>query len=192
MNIALKPVEKLYLISKEDAQVYSKKNILYCLIYQLLKQKNLSNHSQSYRISFAGESLVTQYEEVFLQLLNKKHFIELDNFINTLTLDKTLVDYKILEPEIVEGRMFFFFKVPKSNLKKTAFYFELQAAFNKLMQTNPNILTLLCEDHKLHNTTLRIYNKISEEIQKAYMNQRTSKKKDDVNFEDLLNMDDLK
>lgn len=183
----LKPVEQLYFISKEDATIYTKKNILYSLIYQLIESRNIIPIDKNkFNISFLGESFTTEYEETFLQLINNKKYLELDNFINGLRFEKTLVTHKYLEESIKEGKMFFIISVPKLDLKKSVKYYEHQAYFKKLLIDTPNVLRIICPKIELERKIINVYNILVDEMQKAQKEQE--KKQKERSEEDIGNM----
>lgn len=182
----LKPIEKLYLISKEEESIFSKKNRLYCLIYQLIESKNILVNRRDFNVSMFGDKFITPYEEMFLNYIHLKKYSELDSFINNLSFDKTLLDNGYLKSELKESKSFFVFNTQKLELKKTAKYFEFQAKLHNNNINNSNILRFVCPNIHLELSIIKVYNLLTQSMQKTKEEQE--KKDKESNKTDFGNM----
>lgn len=181
----LKPIERLYLISKENKDVFSKRNRLYCLIYQLIESKNIIVNRKNFNVSFMGNRFLHEYEDMFLKLIDQKKYLDLDTFINNATFDKTLADNGYFEKDITEKKTFFIFNTAKVELKKTSKYFETQAQLHDELK-NINVLKIVCPKTELELDILKVYNFLIESMQKA--NEEQKKKNKESNDDDIGNL----
>ena len=170
----LRPVEKLYLLSKEKPEIYSKKRRAMSIISFLLKNKTLklSHSGHKFKVNSAGTYPINEYERLFIEHIQEKNFIELDKFINNLKFDKTLIEYGILMEKIKKSKFLFFFSKAQVELTKTQTYFEIQAELAR----NPNE-SLPSIDIRVTNFYKLLKGKIIESIRKAKEEKQNSNEK---------------
>lgn len=178
----LRPVEKLFLLSKERPEIYSKKNRALSIITFLLGNKtlNLSSSGNKFKFTLTGQYPINEYERVFIEHIQTKNFPQLDTFINNLKFDKTLVEYGILKEEIQKKKILFIFPSAQTSLTKTTRYYEILAELTK----NPSELTLFM-DQRAHNFYNVIKSKIIESMKQAKEEQQ---KNNDEATDELFNM----
>lgn len=167
-KIELKPVEQLYLVGKEKCGVYEKKNILFCLIYQLHENDNIrvSSKTSKFRINFSGKEPNSEYEDIFMKLIKDKKFIELDSFVTNLVLNQTLINHKILEVKIIPKKVLFF-NMSKTEIIKTSKYYEIQASIMKVLDVNWNVTNAICKNHKSRDKIIRFYDALVKRMEEA-------------------------
>ena len=188
----LRPVERLYLLSKEIKDVYNKKNTLYCLCYYFLKNKNIIPKGDKYQVKLEGKELNIEYEAEILNLIKSRHFIELDKFITDLTsFDNTLINHGIYENSIKEKK-FLFFNLAKKELIKTKKYYILQGYLKgKMVAFANNPLLAICFDEDARNKTLNLHTFIKTKIQSQYFEESKKKEKQDKNKKSNDKVEDI-
>ncbi len=154
----LRPIERLFLISKERKDIYEKKAKTFCLLYSLISEKHLKPiSSKGFKLNFNNTNFPNDYESYVLDLLKEEKYLELDNFINTkLVFDKTLVRIGLLREEITVKKRFWL-KLAQSDLVKQPSYFDLQGFYSKKLEEGTPILNLVCEDPNYFNQTKDMY-----------------------------------
>lgn len=104
----LRPIERLYLISKEKEDVFNKKNRLYTLLYFYVVNENISiGGDKNIKLNYDGKGFNSTYEELGLDLLKEKKWLDFNTFLDGLHFNKTLVDNGILKMEVKVKKRFF-------------------------------------------------------------------------------------
>lgn len=178
----LRPIELLYLMSQERKDLFDKKKRLYCLLYFFVENGNIKIKNNKFKIK-SGKLANTIYEKTFLNFLTMKDYLELNTFIENLTVfNKTLVEYGIYKKEI-KLKKFLFWKLANEEIVKTTLYYELQAELNKLQDEEPNVLNVVCPDLELKNNILKFYDLLKNQMQKAYLKDQEEKNKKKENMD---------
>lgn len=174
----LRPIERLYLISLENKEVYNKKNALKCLIYALINNNNIKYKKSYISISLNGKENNKEYEEIFLSLLKEKDYIKLNELIDDLKIfNQSLINQNIMKLNL-RVKKFLFLKLAKEELLKTPMYYEIQAYYSKLLDSN-NILDIVCDNKDYKYKVDRFYNIIKKKVKKAYEKEKLKKNNKD-------------
>lgn len=160
----LKPIEKLYFISKEKGEVYDKKNILFCVIYQLVENKNL-HFNKKLKISYSGNDLLRDYENEILNYIDRSQYLQLDKFLETIVFNKTLIDNNILKLDLKKKSFLLFFNKEEKEFVKTQKYYELYAEMLKeIEKLGNNTLFYVCPNKNIYSKCNNIYNYLKNKI----------------------------
>jgi len=173
----LKPVERLYLISQDRSDVYSKKNKLYCLIYHLIKNENIKGNE----INIFGLENNSHYEEILLRHIKNKEYVEVNKLIDDLFFKKTLVEKNYISLVTSEKKFLGFFKKKETEIKKELKYFSEMKEIIPLIDSNIHILKILCKDQGIKNKVISYYNMLTKKIQEAYDKLEKEKTNDNRN-----------
>lgn len=170
----LRPIEQLYLMSKENEGVYSLKNKLQCIINFLYENKSLklSNEGNKYKFK-PGEVALKDYEYKFIELIQNKKFVDLNKFIEEIHFEKSLIALDIIK-ENVSSRKFLFFNLAKKHKEKTTIYYELQTEFNRKKDLSVPILNIVFDNDKmiLRQEVVNFYHLIVNKIKAAELEQK--------------------
>ena len=182
----LRPIETLYLLSKEKPEVYNKRNALHCLIHFLIENKNIEQVRNKFRINLTGSKPNKSYESEFITLMKSKEYIKVNQLVDDLKIfNQTLINNNILE-NIIKIKKILFFKTAKEELKKTTLYYEIQAYLNKQLELGTQIIDIVCEDRKHKEKVLKFCNVIKVKVKQAYVeeeNKKSKNKKQGFNME---------
>lgn len=172
----LKPIERLYLISKEKEEVYTKPNKTYCLLHTLISCGNLKVNNRNFKVSWTSKVYPNDYETKSLELIHEKKFLDLDKFINdSLVFNKTLVELGLLKAEIKMAKKFFFINTAKTEFVKTPSYFSVQKYYFEELETGAPLLSLVCEDDKYINEVKGAYSILKNNMIKAAEEEKAKK-----------------
>lgn len=182
----LKAVERLFLISKERDDVYTKKNKTFCLLHTLISSGNLKIKNRKFKVNWDCKIYPNDYETRVLELIHEKKYLDLNTFIdNDLVFNKTLVDLVLLKTEIKMVKKFFFINSAKTELVKTPSYFSAQKYYFEELETGTPLLKLVCEDDKYFNDTKGAYSILKTNVVNAAAEEKAKKeaKKEEVKEE---------
>jgi len=162
----MKPIEKLYLISKEKEEIYSLKNKLYCLLYQLTENKNIIFKDGKFKINITGKNFNDAYESSIADMIKRNEFVALDVLLNGIHFQPCLIQKGYIEEKPNSGFLGSIFN--KKSEKRTNKYLQFQLDINKQLNNIIDILDLLCPNQKYKMDILRLYNKITAGIKESY------------------------
>ncbi len=155
----LRPIERLYFISQEREEVYTKKTKTFCLLYSLINNQSLKVSSNNKRliVHWNTTDFPNKYELEILNLINDNKYLELNNLIdNKLIFKKTLIDVELYKEEVSIKKVFFL-KLANTNLVKTPMYYKLTSHYLEKLDNNIPVLNLVCDRPDLFNKTKTCY-----------------------------------
>lgn len=174
----LKAIERLYLISKEKEEVYTKKNKCFCLLHTLIASGNLKIKNRKFKVNWSTKIYPNDYETKVLELIQEERFLHLDIFINnSLVFNRTLVELGFLKTELKAAKKLFFFNTTRTEFVKTPAYFNAQKYYFEELETNTPLLKLVCEDEKFFNDTKGAYTILKSCVIKANEDEEAKKQK---------------
>lgn len=166
----LRPIEKLYLISKEKEGIYKKDIATKCLVSSLVNNKNIKDG----KIVQEGLAANRSYEYTFMDLYQTEQYIELDKFLEGLTVfNKTLVELGIIK-NVITVKKLLWLKLAKEKLSNTTLYYELQGYLSKELDGGKS-LTRVVGAHENTDATMKFYNAMVSKM-KAAKQKETEKK----------------
>lgn len=173
----LRAIERLYFISQEKEEVYTKKTKTFCLLYSLISNQSLkvSSNNKKLIVNWNAKEFPNQYESEILNLINENKYLELNELIdNKLIFKKTLIDVGLYKEEI-GIKKFFFLKLAKTDLVKTPMYYKLQSNYLERLDKNIPVLNILCDRPDLFNKTKSCYAILKSCIEAAAMKAEQDK-----------------
>lgn len=163
----LTPIEKLFVISYEVSEVYTKKNKLTCVLgnFQSLGLINAKG-----KVNLNKDVELKPYEHEMLSLLENKDYVKFNEFIeNNLVFNRTLVRFGLLKERIDEKQYFKIIKVPKMCLVKTAIYHSVLSELINVEYGDSNVLfNHLIGDKYSALKTKVCYDFVVDKIKNAY------------------------
>lgn len=179
----LRPVERLYLVSKENEDIYTKKNKVFCLLNYLVSNKNIKiKDSTSFKISFTGTENNNEYELKVLSYLEEKKYLALNKFIDeSLIFNQTLIDLGIITNEVKSVKRLFI-NIAETKEVKSALYHELQGHFGREMDRCINDIEAICGD-SYDGKTQVLYICLKNLVMKQHQDAIEKKKKDKLDAE---------
>ena len=178
----LKPIEKLYLISKERQGLMTKRNKLYCLIYSLMDNKNISSN----KVNSNGINMNRIYEDNLIKAIKDKDFIQVNNLVEDLNIfNQSLVNAEVLKLE-VKSKKVLFLNLAKNEITKTALYYKLQSQYEEEFSKGFNVLDIVCEKREYKDKINNYYNQLKKRMIEAVA--KADKEKPQIDMSGLFNM----
>lgn len=173
----LRPIERLYLISKERENIYEKKAKTFCLLYSLISNNFMGIKNKDFKI-LNGDIFPKEYENEVLNLIKENRYLELNNFIDkNLVFERTLVSLNLLHEEISIKKRFFL-KLANVKLTKQPLYFSIQSYYGKKISEGIPILNIVCENNNLYNKTKEAYSILKNKMINAAKEAENKKEKE--------------
>lgn len=152
----LKPIEKLYLKSKEEEEIYTNKNKLMYLLNYLYENRFIliSKNGNKFKVRINDKNQLQEYELKFLKLLLEKKYKEIFEFIKILQFDEKLIKLSIIAKKIKQ-RKIFFYKYEVNEMDKTKLYYMIQEQLKNY-------------DYQIYNSVMLFYSFLKNKIQQEY------------------------